>query len=186
MPNLFVFSAATDADPSTARIVDLANRSWFVRDDEILPTRESLATNAGADGVADSLGGGFLLWRVDDGYVVAASPDAGVFVNGAAIGSPGLRALRHRDRVACGSLAVYFSTESSATIAPFRGQAGAKCRRCDGELTPGTIVAACPSCGTEMHESDADGRCFSYDAPCPVCGTATPDDGSFLFDPRDF
>ena len=103
----------------------------------------------------------------------------------------GLRVLRDRDAIQTagedGPGLYYFSTDSSAVVAPFAGAKPIPCARCHELIRPGEAVVQCPACGAVHHQlsGNPDFSCWTYDS-CANCRTQpTTLDDRELWTPAD-
>jgi hypothetical protein len=82
------------------------------------------------------------------------SPASDVHVNGRKT-HLGIRVLRDRDEIRLGGDRIYFSTERTAHVESFAGDAGsAACPRCQQPLTDGAAVVRCPQCSAAHHQDE--------------------------------
>lgn len=121
--------------------------------------------------------------RTPDGEAWVLFGDATVRVNGTPL-ETGIAVLHDRDEVMAGGARVFFSTERLTTVTIFEGADRAVfCPRCKLEITAGTPVVRCPSCGILHHES-ADYNCWTYTERCAMCDQPTALDAGYRFTPE--
>jgi hypothetical protein len=119
------------------------------------------------------------------GWALLAAPGTGVRINGRRL-PQGVRVLRDRDSVQWGANPkMYFSTESLATVTPFRaGERTAYCARCKQPVEDGTPSVACPTCSALYHETEPK-PCFTYAPHCALCPQSTSADAGYNWTPAD-
>ncbi len=122
--------------------------------------------------------------RQSETYILQSPEREGVRVNGLPLVA-GFRVLDDRDEIRMTRTGrIYFSTESSPRVEPFReGQEAAQCPRCKGRIAEGDLSVQCPKCRTWHHER-SDLGCWTYTDSCALCDQPTRLDAGFRWTPR--
>jgi predicted RNA-binding Zn-ribbon protein involved in translation (DUF1610 family) len=160
---------------------------WFPLAAEVLSLPDALPTagprtqdgQAGHEAILmRSPGAGATRW-----VLLAASQ--GVLVNGLPLHT-GIRVLSDRDEICLGAAgAVYFSTETLATVEVFPGsEQPVYCPRCKQEIAPGSNAVKCPQCGVWHHQSE-ELPCWTYSPRCALCDQPTELGGSYRWSPEE-
>lgn len=117
-------------------------------------------------------------------WALIASTNADVRVNSGVVDG-GLCVLADRDEIRIGDTAMYFSTESLATVEPFPGaERPVYCGRCRQLIDIGAPAVRCPGCGVWYNQS-AELPCWTYSEKCVFCPTLTALDAEFAWSPEE-
>ncbi len=159
--------------PVASPEIDLAAMPWG--EAGMPPAKGSVSGRRGP------ISGKALLMRSDEGragvttWVLLATPDAQVFVNGLLLLS-GIHSMEDRDEIRVGGFGpVYFSTEKLARVeALYEAVGDVACPRCSRRIAVGTVAVRCPGprCGLWHHASDSS-PCWTYAPTCALCPQPT-------------
>ncbi len=121
---------------------------------------------------------------VEEVWVLIASCNAVVRVNGLLM-NPGLRVLADRDEIVqAGRAAIFFSTEQLPRMEAFQDTGKAVvCPRCKQGIASGDLAVQCPQCRVWHHQS-ADLNCWTYSTRCALCDHPTALDGGYRWTPE--
>ncbi len=119
--------------------------------------------------------------RKPRGVLVPLPLASEVFVNGCPV-ALGIRVLSDADEIRCGGVATFFSTESRAVVAPYRGDPDRKveCNRCKKPVEAGSPAVVCPACSVAHHA-----ECWSYSDRCSCCPHPTALDAAPAWCPEE-
>ena len=129
-----------------------------------------------------------LSFRVGDAerWVVVASHDAPLRVNGIPLGAAGARVLNDRDEISIpGMGSAYYSAEALAQVVAFPGsERPVFCGRCRQAIQPGSPAVRCPGCQI-WYDQSQEFPCWQYSATCAFCSQPTALDTGFNWVPEE-
>ncbi len=151
---------------------------------EVLPLGEAEAASALAD--SESLGLVVPQRRQGSTKYVLLAVGRAPRRNGQAGDAARLAVLREGESLSwslpIGTRRAFFDAFEAPRVETHLG-APAECQVCDGQIEVGEAKVRCPTCGTELHQTD-DRPCWVTAGSCPSCGGAVDLDAKSTWVPK--